>query len=378
MNPESPAPEPALRKRRPRYPGKNPRRFEQKYKERNATDHPETLAKVLASGKTPAGSHRPIMVAEILEALRPAPGEVAVDCTLGFGGHAAEILQRIAPSGMLLGIDADPVEIVRTEARMRALGFNEQVFRARRSNFGGLPKLLAAEGRLCADVILADLGVSSMQIDDPARGFSFKENGPLDMRMNPNAAVTARALVNTASVEQLERIFREFGEEPQARRIASRLVRDRAVHSIDTTLDLARSVESVVARRGKAHPATRVFQALRIAVNRELEVLSRGLEVLSQRLSPGGRLAVITFHSLEDRIVKHFFQHRSTPTLDRPDWSAPRPNPEWIFCKVTGKPLTASDDEIRANPRARSAKLRVVERIPEPSSRGRSPLGSPP
>src|SRR5579862_4131388 len=181
----SPAPEnPSAatpHRRRPRYSGKNPRRFEEKYKEHDPQRYAETVAKVLASGKTPAGTHRPIMVAEILEALTPKPGELAVDCTLGYGGHAREILARIQPGGRLLGLDADPIELPKTEARLRAAGFGPESFLAVRSNFAGLPQALAAANLAGADCILADLGVSSMQLDDPSRGFSLKLEGPLDM-----------------------------------------------------------------------------------------------------------------------------------------------------------------------------------------------------
>ncbi|HEY1490747.1 MAG TPA: 16S rRNA (cytosine(1402)-N(4))-methyltransferase, partial [Verrucomicrobiae bacterium] len=169
-------------RRRVRYSGKNPRRFEEKYKERDPQRYAGTVAKILASGKTPAGTHRPIMVAEILAALAPRPGEITVDCTLGYGGHAQEILTKIQPGGRLLGLDADPLELPKTEARLRTAGFGPEVFTAIRSNFAGLPQALAAQNLAGADCILADLGVSSMQIDDPARGFSVKTDGPLDMR----------------------------------------------------------------------------------------------------------------------------------------------------------------------------------------------------
>nr|MDQ2659827.1 16S rRNA (cytosine(1402)-N(4))-methyltransferase [Verrucomicrobiota bacterium] len=172
--------------RRPRYRGKNPRGFDEKYKEHDPARYGETVAKVLASGKTPAGSHRPIMVAEILEVLAPQPGEVAADCTLGFGGHAQEILARLQPGGRLLGLDVDPIELPKTEARLRGLAFGPETFIARRSNFAGLPQVLAAEGLSGVDLVLADLGVSSMQLDDPIRGFSAKHDGPLDLRMNPH------------------------------------------------------------------------------------------------------------------------------------------------------------------------------------------------
>lgn len=183
----APGPEPAPppHRRRPRYAGKHPRRFEEKYKEHHPERYADTVAKVLASGKTPAGSHRPIMVAEILAVLTPQPGEVAVDCTLGYGGHAQELLPRLQPGGRLLGLDADPLELPKTEARLRALGFGPDVFQARRSNFAGLPQALAQAEIKGADMVLADLGVSSMQLDNPARGFSVKQEGTLDMRMNP-------------------------------------------------------------------------------------------------------------------------------------------------------------------------------------------------
>jgi len=214
------------------------------------------------------------------------------------------------------------------------------------------------------DGALLDLGVSSRQLDAPERGFSFMHDGPLDMRMDPAGATTAADLVNTMSGEQLERIFRNLGEEPAARKVAARIVRDRIVRPFTTTLQLAEAVEKVIPRRGRMHPATRIFQALRIAVNRELEVLEEGLAALTLRLAPGGRLAVLTFHSLEDRIVKNFFKERAAEFIDRPEWPAPRPNPQFIFKLVNSKPITAGDAEQRANPRSRSAKLRVAERLP--------------
>src|SRR5436305_250966 len=205
---DDPQSSPALKhKRRPRYSGKNPRRFEEKYKEHNPQRYAETVAKVLASGKTPAGTHRPIMVAEILEALSPKPGELAVDCTLGYGGHAREILARLQPGGRLLGLDADPIELPKTEARLRAAGFGPETFMAVRSNFAGLPQALAAANLAGADAVLADLGVSSMQLDDPMRGFSAKSDGPLDMRMNPQRGFPASILLEKTSVSALSRML---------------------------------------------------------------------------------------------------------------------------------------------------------------------------
>jgi 16S rRNA (cytosine1402-N4)-methyltransferase len=203
-------------RRRVRYSGKNPRRFEEKYKERNPQRYAETVAKVLASGKTPAGTHRPIMVAEILAALAPKPRELAVDCTLGHGGHAQEILARLQPGGRLLGLDADPVELPKTETRLRAAGFGPEIFTAVRSNFAGLPQALAKINLSGADCILADLGVSSMQIDDPARGFSVKSDGPLDMRMNPQRGFPASALLEKNSPVALAKIILKNADEPCA------------------------------------------------------------------------------------------------------------------------------------------------------------------
>ena len=302
--------------------------------------------------------HESVLLAEIVERLAPAPGKVIVDGTLGGGGHAAALLTAGA---RVIGLDQDPEALA--FAGERLAGFGEQ-FCAVHSSFARAGEVLDRLGIVTIDGALLDLGVSSRQLDAPERGFSFMRDGPLDMRMDPTNPISAADLVNTLGGEQLEKFFRNYGEEPAARKIAARLVRDRLVSPFRTTLQLAQAVESVVPRRGRTHPATRVFQALRIAVNRELEALSTGLEQFSQRLAPGGRFAVITFHSLEDRIVKTFFKERTTAFLDRPEWPEPRPNPLHIFKAITGKPVIASDAEQRANPRSRSAKLRVVERMP--------------
>ena len=302
--------------------------------------------------------HESVLLAEIVERLAPAPGKVILDGTLGGGGHTAALL---AAGARVIGLDQDPEALAFTGKRL--VEFGDQ-FCPVRSSFAKAGEVLDRLGLATIDGALLDLGVSSRQLDAAERGFSFMRDGPLDMRMDPSNPVSAAYLVNTAGGEQLEKYFRNYGEEPAARKIAARLVRDRLVSPFRTTLQLAQAVEAVVPRRGRTHPATRVFQALRIAVNRELEVLGAGLEQISQRLAPGGRFAVLTFHSLEDRIVKVFFKERTTEFIDRPEWPAPRPNPLHIFKAITGKPVTASDAEQRANPRSRSAKLRVVERIP--------------
>ena len=209
--------------RRPRYDGKYPRQFALKYKELNPERYPETIGKVVAAGKTPAGTHRPIMVAEVLQILRPKAGEVAVDCTLGFGGHAAELLPLLLPGGRLVGLDADPIELPKTEARLRARGYAPGVLTMHRSNFAGLQQVLAAEGLDGADFILADLGVSSMQLDDPARGFSFKHDGPLDMRLNPGRGQPASALLEKLNAEALADLLVANADEPHARVLAAAL-----------------------------------------------------------------------------------------------------------------------------------------------------------
>ncbi len=301
--------------------------------------------------------HQPVLPAETLALLAPAPGKLFVDGTLGGGGHSEALLRTGA---RVIGIDQDPEALAFAGERLAAFG---ERFTPVRANFAEIGTVLDRLGVPGIDGALLDLGVSSRQLDAPERGFSFQREGPLDMRMNPDSAVTAADLVNTAPAGELEQIFREWGEEHAARRVAAQIVRDRARRPFVTTLDLARSVEKAIARRGPTHPATRVFQALRIAVNRELEVLPAALDAFAQRLNPGGRLAVITFHSLEDRIVKTFFRARSAEWLDRPEWPAPRRNPQFQFHLLTPKPVTASPEEQAQNPRSRSAKLRGAEAI---------------
>ncbi len=299
--------------------------------------------------------HQPVLPEETLALLAPAPGRLYVDGTLGGGGHSEALLEAGAE---VIGLDQDPEALAHAGERLARFGTR---FRAVRANFENVAHVLDELGVANVDGALLDIGVSSRQLDAPERGFSFQEEGPLDMRMDPDGPTTAADLVNTLPEAELVRIFREYGEENAARRVAAQLGRDREKAPLVTTLDLARSVERVLPRRGRAHPATRVFQALRIAVNRELELLPGALEAFSGRITPGGRLAVITFHSLEDRIVKTFFKRGSTEWLDRPEWPAPRRNPAFRFRLLTPRPLVATAEEQDLNPRARSAKLRGVE-----------------
>jgi 16S rRNA (cytosine1402-N4)-methyltransferase len=337
---------PPVRKRRPRYAGKNPRTFHEKYKELNPERYEADVRKIVESGKTPAGMHRAIMVAEVLQALAPGAGAVAVDCTLGFGGHARAILDRIQPGGRLIGLDVDPIELRRAEARLRAAGFSADTFVAYRSSFAGLPRVLANEGLTGADVILADLGVSSMQLDDPARGFTYKEAGPLDMRMNPAHGAPASRLLARLSEEKIACLLAENADEPDARLIARAL----KAQAMTTTVDLCRRVRAgIVAERPKASDAEvekavrRTFQALRIAVNDEFSALDTFLRHLPRCLAPGGRVAVLTFHSGEDRRVKKAFQTGRE---------------EGLYAAVADDVVRPSAEEVRANPRAGSAKLR--------------------
>jgi 16S rRNA (cytosine1402-N4)-methyltransferase len=301
--------------------------------------------------------HRPILVNEVVELLAPRAGALVVDATLGGGGHSEAILRAGA---CVLALDQDPDAISYASDRLSDFGGRMQVQRA---NFRDAARLLDELKIFQIGGALLDLGVSSRQLENAERGFSVMRSGPLDMRMDPRRELTAAAVVNSYSEEELTRIFREYGEEPAARRIASQLVKMRKGTPFRDTLQLARAVEKIVWRHGRRHPATQVFQALRMEVNDELGALEEGLRSLTSRLEAGARIAVITFHSLEDRIVKNFFRERSQEYLDQPNWPAPRRNPHFALRLITPKPVEPSETEQRLNPRARSAKLRVAEKI---------------
>jgi 16S rRNA (cytosine1402-N4)-methyltransferase len=301
--------------------------------------------------------HIPVLADEVIAFLRPAPGMIFLDGTLGGGGHSERLLQAGAT---VIALDRDPDAIAFAAARLGAFTHRFRPFQA---SFADASRILDQAGIDKIGGALIDLGVSSHQLDTPARGFSLLHDGPLDMRMGTDAPFTAAEIVNSAPPSELGRIFREFGEEHAADRIAHRIAEIRKVHPFETTGELAAAVEQIIPRTGRRHPATRVFQALRIAVNDELGALHRGLEVISSRLARGARFGVITFHSLEDRIVKHNFKHRSSEWLDRPEWPEPRKNPDRVFRLLTPHPIDPCPEEIEANPRARSAKLRIVERL---------------
>lgn len=356
LKPEESSPptsEPATpHRRRPRYKGKNPRRFEEKYKELNPERYAKEVAKVRASGKTPAGQHIPIMVAEVLECLHPAPGDRAVDCTLGYGGHAQALWKAIQPGGALLTLDVDPIEIAKTEMRLRASGMEEDTFSTQRCNFAGLAQALGKTGwHDGADVIFADLGLSSMQIDNPTRGFTFKQDGPLDMRMNPQRGKSASDLLLSLNEASLEEMLRENSDEPHAKLLARSLTQAVSHAPITTTLGLAQAVRQALPQRpGKEDSdatVRRVFQALRIAVNEEFSTLETLLRALPASLRPGGRVAILTFHSGEDRRVKKAFQEGLRSGLYR---------------EVSSEIIRASQSEQRANSRSVPAKLRWAAR----------------
>ena len=344
----NPAPETAgpPHRRRVRYAGKNPRRFAEKYKEHNPTQFADTVAHVLATGKTPAGTHRPIMVNEILAVLAPRTGEVVADCTLGYGGHAERLLPLIQPGGRLLGLDVDPWELPKTEARLRGLGFGSAIFTPYRTNFAGLPRVLAEAGLAGVDLLLADLGVSSMQIDNPARGFSVKDSGPLDMRMNPQRGEPAAILLARLRPEALTRLLVDNADEPHAAALGAAL----AGRELATTTALAEAIRQNLPRLTREEAGLtvrRVFQALRIAVNDEFSALTTLLVQLPRVLNPGARVAILTFHSGEDRRVKKAFAAGLA---------------EGVYEEIAREVLRPGPEERRDNPRSSSAKLRWARR----------------
>jgi 16S rRNA (cytosine1402-N4)-methyltransferase len=305
--------------------------------------------------------HKTVMTAEVLDALKTKPGGRYADGTLGGAGHAESILAASSPNGWLFGCDRDGAAIDAAKKRL-AEKFAGR-FEIRRGNFDEMAGWIPAAG---CDGVLLDLGVSSPQLDSPERGFSFQQDGPLDMRMDTRQTLTAAELVNYAGADELAKIFWEFGGERESRRVAKAIAHNREQRKFETTRQLAQLIERLNPRRGrKAHPATKVFQALRIAVNDEMGSLKRGLETALKILKPGGRLAIITFHSLEDRLVKDFGRTRArdyafTGGLDVPELREPR-TPELKL--ITRKPVKPGENESNENPRSRSAQLRVLEKI---------------
>ena len=301
--------------------------------------------------------HQPVLAREVLDALKPAVGKQIYDGTIGGGGHSELLL---ANGAHVIGSDQDLDAITYVTKKLKDYG---DQFLPLHGNFSEMTSLLHRAGIDQVDGVLLDLGVSSHQLDEADRGFSFRKDGPLDMRMDQSVKQTAAELVNTADEAELIRIFREYGEEKRAKAVAAAIVEARAREPFVRTSQLAEVVASVIPRKGRNHPATKVFQALRIALNNELACLEKVLAQAVDMLAPGGTLAVITFHSLEDRIVKQFMRARSEEKLDRPEWPEPRSNPDYSLKLPQRKPIVPTDFEVEHNYRSRSAKLRVAVKV---------------
>ena len=312
--------------------------------------------------------HIPVLLAECLEQSKLQTQHTFVDATLGGAGHSSEFAKLLGPDGVLLGIDQDEMALAAAEAKLEAIPAEQRPeIKLLRGNFGDMDELLVEAEVPGVDVVLFDLGVSSPQIDLPSRGFSFKEDGPLDMRMDPsNQTLTAAEIVNTYTAADLTRIIRSYSDEKWASRIAEFIVREREHGEIETSFQLVDIIKAAIpasARRRGGHPAKRTFQALRIEVNSELTVLRSGLDAAVRWLNPGGRVLVISYHSLEDRIVKETFAHFADRCTCPPDLPVCMCGKKPILDVVTRKPIVPTAEEIERNPRARSAKLRVAQKL---------------
>ena len=331
-------------KRRPRYKGTHPRRFEDKYKELNPEKYREDVDKIISQGKTPAGMHIPIMVEEILEVLKIQPGEVGYDATLGYGGHSSRMLAALQGQGHLFATDVDPIESEKTRQRLADMGFGPEMLTIKRMNFANLDQV-SPDRKF--DFVLADLGVSSMQIDNPQRGFTFKQDGPLDLRLDPTSGVTAAQRLLELSQDELAAMLEENSDEPYADEIAQAICRNLP---IDTTRQLYTVIENALSflpqksrKQEVRKSCQRTFQALRIDVNSEFEVLYSFLEKLPGVLNPGARVAILTFHSGEDRLVKKAFKEGLR---------------EGLYSSISDGVIRPSAEECFRNSRAHSTKLR--------------------
>ena len=341
-------------KRRVRYKGTHPRTYAEKYKEHNPEKYKDTIEKVISKGSTPAGMHISIMVDEILDFLDIKPGQTGLDATLGYGGHTSKMLEKLEGKGHVYGLDIDPIEIKKTEGRLEDKGFGKDIFTAVNINFKDIDKVAREYGPF--DFVLADLGVSSMQIDNPERGFTYKYEGPLDLRLNPEQGLSAAERINTISFDELEGMLIENSDEPYAYEITKKVVEERRKKKIETTVELKEIVEKAIyqskdtrnmSNKDKGElvkkSCARVFQALRIDVNNEFEVLYDFLEKLPDVLEPGGRVAILTFHSGEDRLVKKSFKSLKN---------------SGVYSEVARDVIRPSAEECRVNPRAKSTKMR--------------------
>mgnify|MGYP000882459106 FL=1 len=335
-------------KRRVRYKGTHPRTYAEKYKEHNPEKYKDTIEKVISKGSTPAGMHISIMVDEILDFLQIKPGMKGLDATLGYGGHTSKMLEKLEGKGHVYGLDIDPIEIEKTKKRLKDKGFGEDIFTGVNINFKDIDKVAEKYGPF--DFVLADLGVSSMQIDNPERGFTYKYEGPLDLRLNPNQGISAAERINTISKDELEGMLIENSDEPYAYEIAKTVVEERRKKKIETTTQLKEIIEKALIHIPKKEreeavkkSCARTFQALRIDVNNEFEVLYEFLEKLPNVLAPNGRVAILTFHSGEDRLVKKSFK-----ALKK----------QGVYSGVARDVIRPGKEECMRNPRAKSTKMR--------------------
>ena len=343
-------------KRRVRYSGTHPRKFSEKYKELNPEKYQDTIERVISKGSTPAGMHISICVQEILTFLQIKPGMKGLDATLGYGGHSRKMLEALQGRGHLYAMDVDPIEIVKTTKRLREAGFSEEIFTPISENFANVDRVAEQYGSF--DFLLADLGVSSMQIDNPERGFSYKQEGPLDLRLNPQNGEPASERLQKMNREEIEGMLIDNSDEPYAAEIARAIAgRNRKGQKIDTTTKLAELIGETLdflpekeRKEAVKKSCARVFQALRIDVNSEFEVLEAFLTKLPSCMAPGGRIAILTFHSGEDRLVKHAFKEGKKAG---------------IYSEVAEDVIRPSSEECAKNPRAKSTKMRWAVRAEE-------------
>ena len=337
-------------KRRVRYKGTHPKTYAEKYKEHQPEKYADTIEKVIRKGSTPAGMHLSIMVQEILDILQIQPGQNGLDATLGYGGHTRRMLEQLQGTGHICALDVDPIEIEKTKERLKQAGYGTDRLTIIQENFANIDQIAQVHGPF--DFILADLGVSSMQIDNPDRGFSYKVEGPLDLRLNPEKGIPAAERLKELTQEELEGMLVENSDEPYAAQIAAEVTRKlRRREPIETTTQLRETIERALSFLPENQEkkdmikktCQRTFQALRIDVNSEFEVLEAFLDKLPDALAPSGRVAVLTFHSGEDRMVKKAFKQ----------WKK-----QGVFCEISDEVIRPSAKECRQNPRARSTKLR--------------------
>ena len=338
-----------IHKRRVHYSGTHPKRFEEKYKEHDPEKYADTIEKVISKGSTPAGMHISIWVNEILDFFQIQPGQQGLDATLGYGGHTMRMLEQLHGEGHMYALDVDPIEIVKTKQRLADAGYGEDILTIKQTNFRNIDKVAEEAGKF--DFILADLGVSSMQIDNPDRGFTYKFDGPLDLRLDPEKGESAAERLREVSYEELVGMFQENSDEPYAEEIATVIMkRNRTKNYVETTIQMKEAIEEALSfvpekerKEAVKKSCQRCFQALRIDVNSEFEVLYDFLDKLPDALRPGGRVAILTFHSGEDRLVKRAFKAGAKAG---------------VYSEVSKDVIRPSAEECARNPRARSTKMR--------------------